>query len=116
MSTFARRVYNRKSTPAHAGDMPRRHPAPAIVTEVLHSSGRPLEPAPRQFLESRVHFDLSRVRIHTDEKAAESARAIGSLAYAAGNHVVFGRDTYNPHTSTGLGLLTHELGHVAQQS
>jgi peptidoglycan/xylan/chitin deacetylase (PgdA/CDA1 family) len=86
------------------------------VNEVLESPGRSLEPAPRDYLASRLHFDLSRVRIHTDEKAAESARTIGSLAYAAGDHIVFARGQYNPHTSAGLGLLAHELGHVAQQS
>jgi peptidoglycan/xylan/chitin deacetylase (PgdA/CDA1 family) len=113
---FARSSSHRKSPPARAFDQSLPHSAPAIVNEVLESPGRSLDPAPRAYLGSRLHFDLSRVRIHTDEKAAESAQTIGSLAYAAGDHIVFARGQYNPHTSAGLGLLAHELGHVAQQS
>jgi peptidoglycan/xylan/chitin deacetylase (PgdA/CDA1 family) len=114
--TFANASSRARSSQAHPLDQSRTHPAPSIVTEVLHSPGWPLDSAPREFLEPRLHFDLSRVRIHNDEKAAQSASAIGSLAYAAGDHIVFGRHQYNPHTAAGLGLLTHELGHVAQQS
>lgn len=109
--TFAKPLSSRKLRQARGP-----HQAPAIVNEVLRSPGRPLESAPRDFLGSRLHFDFSRVRIHNDDRAAESARSIGSLAYAAGNHIVFGRGQYSPHTSTGLGLLAHELAHVAQQA
>ena len=61
-------------------------------------------------------FDLSGVRIHTDQQAAESARAVNALAYTVGNHVVFGSGSYAPHSTAGLRLLTHELTHTAQQT
>lgn len=60
--------------------------------------------------------DFSRVRIHTDEKAASSAHAMQALAYTVGNNIVFNRDQYSPNTSFGKRLLAHELTHVVQQS
>lgn len=60
-------------------------------------------------------FDLSRVRIHTDGRAAESARAINAHAYTLGRDIVFGAGQFAPHTEKGLNLLAHELVHVGQQ-
>ena len=65
---------------------------------------------------SLVGPDFSRVRVHTDSRAAESARAVNALAYTVGDHVVFGAGQYAPGTSAGRGLLAHELTHVTQQS
>ena len=56
------------------------------------------------------------VRVHTDAQAAESARAVGALAYAVGNNLVFGSGQYAPETSGGQRLLAHELTHTLQQS
>jgi outer membrane protein OmpA-like peptidoglycan-associated protein len=55
------------------------------------------------------------VRIHTDERAAESARAVNALAYTVGNHVAFGAGQYAPDTRTGRRLLAHELTHTMQR-
>ena len=65
--------------------------------------------------ESDSHIDFSRVRVHTDPKAAASARAINATAYTVGNNVVFGAGSYQPATRAGQQLLAHELTHVAQQ-
>src|SRR5688572_24525514 len=54
--------------------------APA-VQEVLNSAGNPLDTETRSFMESRFGHDFSRVRVHTDGQAAESARAVSALAY-----------------------------------
>lgn len=59
--------------------------------------------------------DLSRVRVHTGACEAASARAIDALAYAVGNHIVFGGGTYRPDTAGGRRLVAHELAHVVQQ-
>ena len=64
---------------------------------------------------SGARLDFSRVRIHTDAKAAESARAVNSLAYTVGRNLVFAEGQYSPHTSTGRNLIAHELTHVLQQ-
>jgi hypothetical protein len=89
--------------------------APSIVREVLSTLGAPLDLSTRKFVEPRFGYDLSRVRIHTDAKAAESARAVKALAYTVGNDIVFGAGQYTPETYTGKRLLAHELSHVKQQ-
>lgn len=90
--------------------------APASVDRVLANAGRPLEPAIQQEMGQRLGHDFSQVRIHTDEQAAESARAVNALAYTVGGNVVFGQGRYVPGTREGKRLLAHELTHVVQQS
>lgn len=77
--------------------------------------GRPLEPAVRRSYEAYFGHDLSRVRVHADALAAESAEALGADAYAVGQHVVFGAGQYAPDTQAGRRMLAHELAHVVQQ-
>jgi hypothetical protein len=89
--------------------------APPIVHEVLRSPGRPLDPATRAYMEPRFGRDFSRIRVHTDGRAADSARAIHASAFTSGCNIVFGADRYKPKTSIGKGLLAHELTHVVQQ-
>ena len=60
--------------------------------------------------------DLSRIRVHTDLKAARSAAAVDALAYTVGANIVFGAGQYNPGATSGRRLLAHELTHVVQQS
>lgn len=62
------------------------------------------------------HADFSHVRLHTDARAAESARAVGAHAYTAGHHIVFEAGQYAPQTSEGRALIAHELTHVQQQT
>jgi hypothetical protein len=88
---------------------------PSIVDEVLRSSGQPLEGDTRMFMESRFAHDFSRVRVHTDARAAESAQAVNALAYTVGRDVVFGAGRYEPGTIAGKTLLAHELTHTVQQ-
>jgi hypothetical protein len=89
---------------------------PPIVQDVLRQPGVPLDAATREFVEPRFGRDFSRVRLHTDERAARSARTVGAAAYAFGDHIVFATDRYAPHTFEGRRLIAHELAHVAQQS
>ena len=87
---------------------------PPIVQEVLSSSGQPLDTETRSFMEPRFGHDFSKVRVHTDERAVESAQAVNALAYTVGQDVVFGEGQYEPETSEGKRLLAHELTHVVQ--
>lgn len=90
--------------------------APPIVSEVLAGGGgQPLEMDTREFMEERFGQDFSNVRIHTDDRAAASARSIHALAYTSGNQVVFGEGAYSPGTEGARRLLAHELVHVGQQ-
>jgi hypothetical protein len=89
---------------------------PGIVHEVLDTSGQPLDVTTQVRLEPRFNHDFSRVRVHTDRRAAESARQVNALAYTVGQHIVFDSGQYAPGTSRGSRLLAHELSHVVQQS
>jgi hypothetical protein len=86
-----------------------------VVHDVLRAAGQPLDPDARTFMESRLGHDFSRVRVHTDGRAAQSARAVNALAYTVGHNIVFGAGQYSPQTSTGQRLLAHELTHTIQQ-
>jgi hypothetical protein len=96
--------------------LPRSEAARPVVQDALRSPGRPLDPASRELFESRFDHDLSQVRVHTDEQAAESARAVNAQAYTVGQDVVFGKGQYAPGTGAGQQLLAHELAHVMQAS
>jgi Domain of unknown function (DUF4157) len=54
-------------------------------------------------------FDISGIRSHTDDAAAEGAAAMGARAFAAGNHVAFAPGEADLHTAA------HEAAHVIQQ-
>ena len=89
--------------------------APPIVHEVLRSPGRPLTPVTRAFFEPRFGVDFSRIRVHADVKAAESARLVNALAYTVGNNIVFDSSRYRPESEQAKKLLAHELAHTIQQ-
>lgn len=88
---------------------------PSIVHEVLRSPGQPLDSTTREFMEARFGHDFSKVRVHADARAAESARAVNAQAYTVGGNVVFGAGRFVPGTHAGKSLLAHELTHVVQQ-
>ena len=85
------------------------------VRETLDSPGQPLHASVRPFMESRFGLDFSAVRVHTDSRAAASAKALNARAYTAGGHLVFADGQYNPGSESGRTLLAHELTHVVQQ-
>jgi hypothetical protein len=105
----------KKKLQRRAADFSGMETAPPIVDEVLESPGHPLDAAIRSFMEPRFGHDFGKVRVHTDQKAAESARAVNALAYTVGSNVVFAGGQYAPGKPSGRRLLAHELTHVVQQ-
>ena len=89
--------------------------APESIREALASPAEPLEAAAQDFMQARFGHDFSRVRVHRDRQAAQSARAMGALAYTVGEHIVFGEGQFAPDSSDGRRLLAHELAHTIQQ-
>jgi hypothetical protein len=87
---------------------------PPVVNEVLRSPGQPLDAGVRHLMEPRFGYDFSDVRIHTDAKAAASAKAVNAKAYTVGRNIVFGRGGYGAG-AISRHLLAHELAHVVQQ-
>jgi hypothetical protein len=86
----------------------------SISDELIKSlgPGQALDSSSRAQMESRFGHDFSKVRMHADARASESAQAVDAVAYAAGQHIVFGAGQYAPHTAAGRHLLAHELAHV----
>ena len=90
--------------------------APPSVDRALASPGRPLDTAFRQDMEQRFGYDFSRVRVHSDAAADQSARDVNARAYAVGHDIVFSAGQFAPGTHEGRRLIGHELTHVVQQS
>jgi hypothetical protein len=88
--------------------------APASVSRALAGSGRPLASEVRARMERRFGHDFSKVRVHTDDSASESARDVGASAFTVGEDIVFGRGSYAPTSPAGRQVLAHELAHVVQ--
>src|SRR5215208_4313766 len=105
----------RLSRQRHPTSQPEAAAVPPIVHEVLRSSGQPLDPATRAFMEPRFGHDFGRVRVHTDARAAESTRAVNALAYTVSGDIVFGAGQYVPGTGAGRRVIAHELTHTIQQ-
>jgi hypothetical protein len=87
--------------------------APPIVHEVLGSSGAPLPTDVRLDMERRLGHHFADVRVHTGDRAAESAAAVRAHAYTVGRQIVFGSGRFDPASASGRMLLAHELTHAA---
>ncbi|MEU5957961.1 DUF4157 domain-containing protein [Streptomyces sp. NPDC047525] len=83
---------------------------------VIHSPGQPLPGAIRDEMSARFGHDFSRVRVHSEPRAAESAASVQARAYTVGRHIVLGNSMPDLLSDPGRKILAHELAHVVQQS
>lgn len=81
----------------------------------LHGRGEPLSSQTRSYFEPRFGKDFSKVRVHTDSSSNALASSINARAFTKGNHIVFNKGEYSPHSISGKRLLGHELTHTLQQ-
>jgi Domain of unknown function (DUF4157) len=107
------RRMSQKTTPTQSfelgGENSERFPCSTHRARSAAVAGRPLDPAVGAFMESRFGHDFSQVRVHTDARAAESARAVNALAYTVGTNVVFAAQQYSPREALGRQLLADPL-------
>lgn len=82
----------------------------------VSATGNPLPDSARRFFETRLGQDFSAVRVHTDGRAAEAARALSARAFTSGRNIAFAPGQYDPESTPGRALLAHELTHVVQQT
>lgn len=87
-----------------------------LSVELPKGGGASLRPGLRNAMEQRLGHDFSRVRIHTDRRAADANRRLKAHAFTVGSDVYFNRGRFDPVSTGGLKLLAHELAHVVQQS
>jgi hypothetical protein len=59
--------------------------------------------------------DFSGVKVHTDSTADNLSRQLGAKAFTTGSDIFFRSGQYDPASSGGQELISHELTHVAQQ-
>jgi Domain of unknown function (DUF4157) len=115
-ATVPRISYGTGAAPRSVGDAPPKEMTQlAAMDDHVRSTGQPLDRESRSFMESRFGADFRTVRVHKDPAAADSARAISSLAYTVGEHIVFGAAQDQPKAPRSRALLAHELTHVLQQ-
>ncbi|MHC4204647.1 MAG: eCIS core domain-containing protein [Planctomycetota bacterium] len=86
-----------------------------VNIKAVRSSGQTLPDSVRAYFEPRFGYDFSRVRIHTDTRAVELAEMMNARAFTVGTDIVFRSGQYEPYTTEGKKLLSHELVHVIQQ-
>jgi outer membrane protein OmpA-like peptidoglycan-associated protein len=82
----------------------------------MRGGGQPLPKSERNFFESRMGYDFSSVRVHTDANAVQASHDIQAHAFTIGNDIAFSEGAYQPGTEAGRRLLAHELTHVVQQT
>jgi Domain of unknown function (DUF4157) len=75
--------------------------------------GVPLDRDTRQRMEGAFGIGFANVRVHADSPIAPE---IGAAAFTHGEHIHFASGHYDTASTSGQGLLSHELAHVVQQS
>jgi hypothetical protein len=109
----------RKTLPARQLPPPSNETYP--ISEAIYArlkgsqSGFPLSGDARHFVEPRMRFDFSKVRIHADGEAARMNRELNARAFTYGKDIYFDAGQFNPGSREGKRLLVHELSHVLQQ-
>ena len=110
----AARLIDRAATvapPALAGGRPLGPRADRGLADPA-SPGRPLDAAVRPRLENATGLDLAPVRVHSDARAARVAASGQAQAVTRGTDIWLGAS----QRADNLGLMAHEVAHVAQQS
>jgi hypothetical protein len=78
-------------------------------------SGQPLDATVQEQAGAAMGHDFQGVRVHTSPEADDLNRQLGAKAFTTGQDVFFREGAYDPHSTGGQELITHELTHVAQQ-
>jgi hypothetical protein len=92
------------------GDGPTIHDAATAAVDGK-GGGRPVDGAVAAQVGAHLGADFGAVRVHDDPLAQEATAAMGARAFAYGGDVFLGAG----ESDGDLGLMAHELTHVAQQ-
>ena len=91
------------------------HPDVEAAIATASGGGRALDRDVAAQASSNLGDSFSDVRVHADDHAAALSSAVSARAFTVGRDIFFGAGEYNPQSSSGRELLTHELTHVVQQ-
>ncbi|MEM0999753.1 MAG: DUF4157 domain-containing protein [Bacteroidota bacterium] len=111
----AKQKVRRKATPSN-------HAQGFTTSENTHQMlrarkgmGEPLPEPVKSEMEAGFQTDLSDVRIHRDQSAAELNRQVAAKAFTTGRDVFFAAGEYDDQSAAGKELIAHELTHTIQQ-
>ncbi|HYP01209.1 MAG TPA: DUF4157 domain-containing protein [Pyrinomonadaceae bacterium] len=110
-----RRIVQTKRVTGESSPAPASHRLHA-ETGAPQGGGASLPQSARAFFEPRFGHDFTHVRVHTDARADEMARAINARAFTVGQDIGFRAGEYQPDSFEGRKLLAHELTHTLQQA
>lgn len=79
-------------------------------------SGHSLDPHIAQKASDTLGHDFGDVNVHTDSHSDTLSRQLGAKAFTTGKDIFFREGAYDPGSSEGQSLISHELTHVVQQS
>jgi len=99
----------------HTSQTPEVTPNLESRIQSLKRGGQPLPKSTRDFFEPRFGYDFRNIRVHTYVQANTLNRSLNAHAFTTGQDIFFRKGGYNPNSSSGRKLLTHELTHVVQQ-
>ena len=80
----------------------------------LHGLARTLDPYVQGWLSRLLDLRIPAVRIHTGQAADATARRFNADAVSFGPDIMFRAGRFAPDRASGLGLLGHELTHIAR--
>jgi hypothetical protein len=102
--------------PGHGPAGGQADPQVAGAIEAQRGHGNSLPSSVRAPIETAMGADLGGVRIHADAQADRLNRSLNAEAFTTGSDIFFRKGAYQPGTTAGTELLSHELAHVVQQS
>jgi len=98
---------------------PEGGPVPSDVESAIsraRGGGQPLESGLRAQMGETMGYDFGEVRVHTGPESGELNQRLTARAFTTGSDIFFRQGEYNPGSSEGRELISHELTHVVQQN
>jgi hypothetical protein len=91
------------------------HPDVEATIARTRGAGTALDPGSISRNSAALGDSLDDVRVHNDATADALAQSVSARAFTTGTDVYFASGEYQPGSSGGDALLSHELAHVVQQ-
>ncbi len=105
--------WSARTSPLHTAEHADRVHARSLPSQLGQAldHGQALPADVRARAEQEHGADLSAVQVHVGDHSATIAEQLNARAFTFGNHIVFGRNEWQPRSSAGNRLLKHELFH-----
>ena len=84
--------------------------------QLARHGGQSLDSTVQAQMSETMGFDFSGVRVHSDRQADELNQKLSARAFTTGHDIFFRQGEYDPGSSSGREVITHELSHVVQQN